>query len=489
MFSFLSIEFALGFIAFFCVYWAFQSIPKIQNYLLVFASYGMVYLMANAIATRALAIFSLVIYLISYAMQQQPNHKKLWCTVGVICTIAHLSFWKYFDFFKSQVFHSLDQSEFLANIVLPLGISYYSFQAISYLVGRYKNLNGVAHLNLIDLFLHFSFFATITAGPIARIENTKGLTDIYNQPCGLSSQFQKTRSILSPTLAFGLLLLALIKKWWIAGWIADTWVNPIFSNPMQYQSLEILAAIYGYTLQLFLDFSGYSEMMIAFGLLLGFRLPVNFKAPLLAHNIRTFWDRWHISLSTWIRDYIYIPLGGSQKGFLRTQVHLITAMVLSGIWHGSGLNFLFWGLLHGVAIVSLNLSDKMYEKIFKTTAKQSRDVLYQSGLIGKVLGTFITIHFVCFSFVFFRAKNLDEALQVFQAMFANVALPWNNNPLYFLILLLVAWTTYPFAAKGLAVLQTLKLPKYRLTVPLFMVFLLILICAPSGIPGFIYANF
>ena len=261
---------------------------------------------------------------------------------------------------------------------------------------------------------------------------------------------------------------------------------------MQYHSLEVLAAIYGYTLQLFLDFSGYSEMMVAFGLLLGFRLPVNFRAPLLAHNIRDFWDKWHISLSTWIRDYIYIPLGGSRGGFVLTQLNLLIAMVLSGIWHGSGWNFFLWGLFHGLALVLLNCTDKLYEKLFKVTAKEARDALYKSSLIGKMLGIFVTVNFVCLCFVFFRAKSFDEAMQVFQALFSNYTnVEWNNNPLYLLYFLLIAWCLYPWVRRlfKAAKLNLNRLPQYALIIPLLIIFMLIVICAPSGIPGFIYANF
>ncbi|WP_269913766.1 MBOAT family O-acyltransferase [Acinetobacter sp. HY1485] len=468
MFSFLSIEFALGFIAFFCVYWAFQSRPHLQNYLLTLASYAVVYAMASTAAVVVLATFSFAIYAISRFVQTS----KSWYIFGLILTVLHLCFWKYFDFFKNS-------TDLLTDLVLPLGISYYSFQAISYLTSCYQHTT--TRLNLRDLLFHFSFFATISAGPIARVQNAKGLNDIYQQPCGIAQQLHTPRKILSPTWAFVLILLALIKKWWLAGWIADSWVNPVFSNPLQYQSLEILSAIYGYTLQLFLDFSGYSEMMIAFGLLLGFRLPVNFKAPLLAHNIRDFWDRWHISLSTWIRDYIYIPLGGSKKGFGRTQLNLIIAMALSGLWHGSGLHFMFWGLLHGSAIVLLNIADRFYNQ---------RNAVSSSGLLGKILSVFVTFNFVCFCFVFFRAKNLDEALQVFQALFANTHhIAWSSNPLYFLSLLIITAGVYPFAYKKFLQFQQYALPHYRLSIPLFMCFLTVLIFAPSGIPGFIYANF
>lgn len=498
MFSFLSIEFALGFIAFFCVYWSLQKMPHVQNCLLTVVSYFVLYLMSNEIAVCSLAIFSTIIYGISI-MMEKSQYKKRWLISGISLTILNLCIWKYFDFFKEIISTQLslvhlDDSDLLSSIVLPLGISYYSFQAISYLMSRYKNETAVPALNFENVLCHFSFFATITAGPIARAQNAKGLTDIYNQPCGMQTQLEvnSPRKVLAPTFAFFLITLALFKKWWLAGWLADNWVNPIFTNPMQYHSLEVLAAIYGYTLQLFLDFSGYSEMMIAFGLLLGFRLPVNFKAPLLAHNIREFWDRWHISLSTWIRDYIYIPLGGSRKGFLFTQINLIIAMVLSGIWHGSSLNFMFWGLFHGLAIALLNVSDTVYAKVFKIELKDARNALAKRHLIGKILGTVVTLHFVSFCFVFFRAKTSEDALQVFQALFANTQnVPWTNNPLYLFSLFVLTWALYPFLYQLFLKIQAQAntLSKYRWSIPLFVAFLIVLVCAPSGIPGFIYANF
>lgn len=499
MFSFLSIEFSLLFILFFCVYWSFRTKPQIQNFILMLASYAIIYAMANATAVGILLGFSLGIYLLSLAMDAYEQHKKKILITGIVFTLIQLSWFKYYDFFKSHISQALDtlqldSSGLMANLILPLGISYYSFQAISYLVSRYHNETEVPRFGVLQLLTHFSFFATITAGPIARAKSAKGLTDIYGQNCGMSEQLRSTtpRQVLLPSLALLLIIVALIKKWWIAGWLADEWVNPVFSNPMQYHSLEILAAIYAYTLQLFLDFSGYSEMMIAFALLLGFRIPVNFRAPLLAHNIRDFWDKWHISLSTWIRDYIYIPLGGSRDGFTRTQFNLVAAMVLSGVWHGSGWNFFLWGLLHGLALVLLNCSDRLYQKTFKVSAKQARDALSKSSWIGKVISVFVTINFVCFCFVFFRAKSFEEAIQVFQALFNNmINVQWTNNPLYLLSLLVVAWGLYPFVSRLLqrASLSLMRLPRYLLIVPLFIVFLIIVICAPSGIPGFIYANF
>lgn len=499
MFSFLSIEFALLFIAFLAVYWAFRHKPQWQNILFILISYLVIYLMAGIVAISVLFGYSLLVYLISRAIGRSLNQKKTWLIIGIVITLLQLSVFKYYDFFRESVEFAmqamqLDTTGLMANIIFPLGISYYSFQAISYMVSRYYDEELVPEFSFTQLLTHLSLFATISAGPIARAKNASGLTDIEGKPCGMSAQIcrQTPRHILFPTIALCLILLALIKKWWLAGWLADHWVNPIFANPTQYHSLEVLVAIYAYTLQLFLDFSGYSEMMVAFGLLLGLRLPVNFKAPLIAHNIRAFWDRWHISLSTWIRDYIYIPLGGSRNGFAKTQLNLLIAMGLSGIWHGSSLNFLLWGLLHGLAIVWLNCTDKLCQNCLGMDAKSSRNALYHHSWLGKVVGIFVTVTFVSLCFVFFRATTWAEAMGVFGALIHNhTNVGWHDNPIYILSIFLIAWLMYPIYTKTAPniVKMGASIPKIVLIPMIFILLMIVIIFAPSGIPGFIYANF
>ena len=498
MFSFLSLEFALMFIGFLAIYWLFRQAPKFQNLLIVLFSYVIIYLMAGAIATGILFGYTVFVFLITKAMQNSKA-KKFWLILGIVITLIQLSVFKYYDFFREGIKYSLDamqldSSGVMANIIFPLGISYYSFQAISYMVSRYHNEPEVPPFGFGGLLQYLSFFGTISAGPIARTKSASGLTDIEGQPCGMSEQIisSEPRRILLPTIALCLILLALIKKWWLAGWLADHWVNPIFANPMQYHSLEVLVAIYGYTLQLFLDFSGYSEMMVAFGLLLGFRLPVNFKAPLIAHNIRAFWDRWHISLSTWIRDYIYIPLGGNRQGFFRTQINLLIAMALSGIWHGSSVNFLLWGVLHGLAIIWLNCTDKLYQRISGVDTKTSRNALYRHSWLGKVIGIFVTVNFVAFCFVFFRATSWSEAMGIFEALAYNhTNIGWSGNPLFMLSLFMLAWLIYPIYTQKTHALVRIgaRLPKLMVVSLLFVCLMIVVIFAPAGIPGFIYANF
>ncbi|MBI0158844.1 MULTISPECIES: MBOAT family protein [unclassified Snodgrassella] len=501
MFSFISIEFGLSFIAFFCLYWLLGSKPKLQNLLLLCTSYLIVYLCGKIQALIALLLFTVFIYAISVRIVHAAK-PRIWLITAIICTILNLALWKYFDFFRTSVSYGLDSlklsSDWLSGIILPLGLSYYSFQAISYLVSLYQerchNQPAGKVFTLPGLALHLAFFPTITAGPIARAYDARGLTDIYNQPCGMATQIYtpQRRRILAPTLALCLIVMALMKNWWLSGWIADNWVDPVFANPMQYHSLEILAAIYGYTVQLFFNFSGYSDLMIAIGLLLGFRLPVNFRAPLLAHNIREFWLRWHISLSTWIRDYIYIPLGGGRHRMARTQLNLLIAMALSGIWHGTGWHFLIWGLLHAAGMILLNLGDWMYSRLRHCELNKARDALSKSSRPAKIISIVVTVHFVCFCFIFFRAPTLNDALLLLHALFYNnINVPLSTNPFYFFSLLLLAWILYPFLAKFTNMLykRADSLPRYRLILPLLLLVVLVLICAPTGIPGFIYANF
>ena len=217
-------------------------------------------------------------------------------------------------------------------------------------------------------------------------------------------------------------------------------------------------------------------------MLLGFRLPKNFAAPLRAFNIRDFWNRWHISLSTWIRDYIYIPLGGNKHGFVLTQFNLLLAMVLSGVWHGYGWNFLLWGALHGVALILLNCGDKIFGRDGSRRLK-----------ILRPLAWFVTFHFVCFTFVVFNTSSLADTQMVFDALLANEtgwAAPKQADILllaaFGLMILLYSYLLRLFDG---AVAALEKMPMWLWFIPLTLALVLIIVLAPSGIPGFIYADF
>lgn len=476
---FLSIEFALFFLIFLAVYWLFKPSPRVQNFLLLAAGLAWLgYLSLGAML--AVLVFSMAIFVLAQGIIQSEAHRRFYLIAGVFLAIGNLFFFKYFDFFRPALQQWLGHNE-IVDILMPLGISYYTFQAIAYLVSVYRNGKEFA-LRPLNLLLHFSFFPTITSGPIIRASDFKTGVGVQ-QGAALQIQTQKTRSVIQPALAVSLILLGITKKWWLSGSLADGWVNPVFENPLQYDAISVLTAMYGYTVQLFLDFSGYSDLVIGMALLLGFRLPQNFNMPLRAFNIRDFWDRWHISLSSWIRDYIYIPLGGSRKGFTRTQINLMVAMVLSGVWHGYGWNFLLWGFLHGAALILLNVGDLLLGK---------REVL-ASTKVGRVIGVLFTLHFVVAAFVVFRTASLEDTGLMFHALLNNpytLVLPELSTVLLLLVFM-ISLAFYGVLVKGfngfVALLESL--PVWLWALPIAVVMVLLMVLAPSGIPGFIYANF
>ena len=477
---FLSIEFALFFLLFLPLYWLCRPSPRLQNLLLLAAGLGWLVYIAP-LAALALAAFSLAVSLLAQLLTRSRSTaaRRWWLGTGVVLALANLVFFKFSDFFRPLL--QQHSGSTLPDILMPLGISYYTFQGIAYLVALYRGESP--RLGTLQQLLHFGFFPTITSGPIIRAAAFKGSGGRLE--AGMAEQIRTAapRDMVKPALAVSLIVLGIAKKWWLAGTLGESWVDPVFENPLQYDAPSVLAAVYGYTVQLFMDFSGYSDLVIGMAMLLGFRLPENFNMPLRAYNIRDFWDRWHITLSTWIRDYIYIPLGGSRHGFTRTQINLMLAMLLSGIWHGQGWNFLLWGALHGAALVLLNIGDKIGGR---------REILAASR-IARLIGILFTLHFVCFSFVVFRTASLSDAALVFQSL-AGQGAGWRMPELpvaALLVLFAAALAAYGLLARvfrcAAAALE--KLPVWLWWLPLTAAMVLLMVLAPSGIPGFIYANF
>lgn len=477
--SFLSIEFAVFFLFLFPLYWGLVKFPRMQNLLLLLVSLGCIFAVHELFAL-AVVLFSLAIYIVAVKISDSGDilSRKYWLRVGIVLCLLNLGFFKYFDFFRPELKQWLGEG--VVDILMPLGISYYTFQAIAYLVEVYRD-KGI-RLDWHELLLHFSFFPTITSGPIIRAGDFKTVDGIQT---GLAVQIRipKRRTVIKPALAVSLILLGIMKKWWLAGTLSEGWVMPVFSNPVQYDSISVLTAIYGYTVQLFLDFSGYTDLVVGMAMLFGFRLPQNFRMPLRASNIRIFWERWHITLSTWIRDYIYIPLGGSRLGFIRTQINVMVAMLLSGIWHGYGWNFLLWGFLHGVAFIGLNIGDRRF----------GREALALTFPWGRALGIFCTVNFVCFSFVVFATPTLSDTALVFKALFGGGS-GWHMPDLGVLSVLLLMVLALLFYRKLVWLFRRFirmlaQLPLWAWPFPISAVLLFLIVVAPSGIPGFIYANF
>lgn len=467
--SYLSIEFSVLFLIFFCCYWLFQKLPILQNYLLLIASYVIVISFSYTFAI-ILASYSIVVFILCWLMKK-TKYSYFWLVISLIAALGNLAIFKYFDFFTNTlqiIFNSIGLDIFVPSIeiIMPIGISFYTFHSISYIVSVKKG--EIENSDFISFMLFLSFFPSIVAGPINRAR------DFIPQ-----IETKIPRQILEPYRAFTLILLAIIKVYWLSSFIADTWVNPIFSNPSEYNSVDLIFGLYAYAIELYFNFSGYTDLVTAMALLLGFRLPINFNLPYLALNLRDFWQRWHISLSTWIRDYIYIPLGGNRNGFVRTQINLLIAMLLSGLWHGASVNFIIWGGIHGFGMILLNIGDKYLGRDFLAN---------KLAFIAKL----ITFHYVSFAWIFFRSSSFTEANEYLVSIMDNLTkVPLQfNSPLYISLLIIVYWL-YPRFAHLPSIMINGMSKVYWLFLPIILIIVLWLVVrfAPSGIPNFIYAGF
>ncbi len=332
---------------------------------------------------------------------------------SIISNLGILAYFKYTGFFVSTVndlfgtdlqVHNylagfsnsiLGTSFNMSAIILPVGISFFTFQSLSYTIDIYRRKMTPVR-NIVDFGFYVSFFPQLVAGPIVRA--SEFIPQLYND-------FHLNKREFS--YAIFLICKGLIKKIVISDFIALNFIDRVFDSPSIYSGFENLMAVYGYGLQIYCDFSGYTDIAIGLALILGFRLPVNFNSPYKATDISDFWKRWHISLSRWLKDYLYIPLGGNRKGKIRTNINLLITMLLGGLWHGASLRFIIWGFLHGIGLVF----SKIWNSIFGGKIK--------SGWAGRAIGIFFTFQFVSFSWIFFRASDMDIVKSMLKQITGN----------------------------------------------------------------------
>ena len=340
-------------------------------------------------------------YLIAHAIVRTDDKKmkRRWVVASVVINLGMLGYFKYTNFFIDIV-NNLVGTGFLdfQNIFLPVGISFFVFQSMSYTIDIYRG--EIKPLNRwIDYIFYLSFFPQLVAGPIVRAKD-------------FIPQIRKPVEVSEPMFgrAVGLIIIGLIKKAIISDYISLNFVDRIFDEPALYSGFECLLGIYGYALQIYCDFSGYSDMAIGIALLMGFSFPKNFDAPYKSATITEFWRRWHISLSSWLRDYLYISLGGNRKGKVRTYINLLLTMVLGGLWHGAAVRFVLWGALHGVALAL----HKMWLAIVPWAKAKGEDM----NPLFRILGWFLTFNVVCLGWLLFRAEDM-QTVQVMLYQIAN----------------------------------------------------------------------
>ena len=334
-----------------------------------------------------------VSYIAGLKIEQAENEKqkKVWMAGCIILLVAILMLFKYFGFFADVIGNMLGATSFVFNLVMPLGISYYTFKIISYLVDIYKGkIDAEKHLGYYALYV--SFFPQILCGPIER-------ADYFIPQLKYGCKFEDKLA------AEGLerIIIGLFKKLAIADRLA-LYVGTVFDAPTAYPGLASIMAVAFYTIQIYCDFSGYSDMAIGMAQMLGIRTRENFNYPYFSRSIKEFWSRWHISLSSWLRDYIYIPLGGNRKGKMRKHLNTLAVFLVSGIWHGSSLSFVFWGALHG-----------FWNMI--STPKKDDDPVWK-----QILQVLVTILGVAFTWIFFRAKDLATAFTMIKHMILGFGL-------------------------------------------------------------------
>lgn len=336
------------------------------------------------------------------------NHKfkkKSILTFGITVNILLLGYFKYMDFFIENFNFITTSNIELLHLALPLAISFFTFQQIAYLVDSYKC--ETREYDFLNYAIFVTFFPQLIAGPIVHHKE-------------MIPQFKKLKNkvINYKNISLGLFIfsIGLFKKVVIADTFA-VWATAGFDNAQILNLFEAWATSLSYTFQLYFDFSGYTDMAIGLSLLFNIKLPINFNSPYKATDIQDFWRRWHITLSRFLRDYIYIPLGGNRKSNFRTYKNLIATFILGGIWHGAGWTFIFWGFLHGLALVIHRAWSSLGFKLWTW------------------LAWLITFNFVNIAWVFFRAKEWNDAIKVLGAMFSldNIILPtFLSNKLLFL---------------------------------------------------------
>ncbi len=327
--------------------------------------------------------------------------KRWLLTLSLSLNLGMLCYFKYTNFFIEAInglsgHHWLD----FQNIFLPVGISFFTFQSMSYIIDVYRERIEPVY-QWIDYLFYLSFFPQLVAGPIVRARDF--IPQIYKNPLVVDREMFG-RGIF-------LILGGLFKKAIISDYISLNFVDRIFDDPLLYSGFENLMGVYGYALQIYCDFSGYSDMAIGIALLLGFRFHVNFDSPYKSASITEFWRRWHISLSSWLKDYLYISLGGNRKGKARTYLNLFITMLLGGLWHGAAWRFVLWGGWHGLGLAV----HKAVMSRFPGFKPQGMDM----PRWRRVIGIFITFNFVCASWIMFRAADTTTGMQVFSQIFTD----------------------------------------------------------------------
>jgi D-alanyl-lipoteichoic acid acyltransferase DltB (MBOAT superfamily) len=369
------IFFPIATISYFLVPWKFRWLHLLFASCIFYAAF---------IPSYLLILFSLIV--IDYTaglLIQNTTNKKLWLAISILSNIGLLGVFKYYNFFISNI-NSLSNAHLsLLHLALPIGLSFHTFQSLSYTIEVYRGKQkAIKHFGYYSLYI--MFYPQLVAGPIER-------------PYNLFPQFFSNQKFSWQNLYEGLRLMAwgFLKKTVIADRLSE-YTDSVFTNPHAMNAGNIWLGVFFFSIQIYADFSGYSDIAIGSARCMGYNLMIYFNRPYMASGIREFWQRWHISLSSWFRDYVYIPLGGNRKGVFRKNINLLITFILSGFWHGAAWTFIMWGLLHGTYVL---ISDT-----FSATFRKFK--------LPVIISYLLTGISVCFAWIFFRASSLQNAIEI-----------------------------------------------------------------------------
>ena len=396
--EFTSLIFAFFYSIIFLLYWWVPDKSKklilLTANILFYISFGIQYI---------LVLFAVIMFSFLAAKTVEGRKKKYWLLPAIMVTVFFLVFYKYSGFLLQILNTAFDvlgwKTIQYSSMIAPIGISYYTFQAISYVVDVYQGKIR-AEKSFLDYAVYISFFPTILSGPIERAENMLPQLHVVNK-------FDYANAVLG----LERILWGCFKKLVIADNLA-TYVNAVGTDIYSYSGFAIVLANLGYTIQLYCDFSGYSDMAIGFAQMLNIQVKDNFRAPYFASSIKEFWARWHISLSSWLRDYVYIPLGGSKCSKFRSMLNLMITFVISGMWHGAGIKYLIWGTLHGIL--------QCVEKLFLNSNKNIMESRSESKRIIRGVRIIVTFLIINFTWLPFWLPTTSGFLYAVMHMFEGI---------------------------------------------------------------------
>ena len=380
--------FLILFVAFICIY---RLLRRFRTVKMIFVILFSLYFYYKSSAEYCFILLGVCVMDYVLGVIMEKTHavwgRKLIVLLNVCVNVGMLAFFKYFNLILDTVMRFSTLKFDALDIILPAGISFFTFRSISYIVDIYRG-SIPACRNFLDYTFYLTFFPPLLAGPVVRAKDM--LPQVQANPSA-------TRAMVSEGLF--LIIAGLIKKVVVADFISGNFVDRVFDNPALYSGFENTVAIFGFIIQLYCDFSGYSDMAIGIALLLGYRFADNFRAPFKAQSPTEFWHRWHISLSTWLRDYVYIPLGGNRCSRARANFNQMATMVIGGLWHGASWMYVIWGFIQGLLLVC----HKTWRRIFPASSDKA------TPKWRVALNIFFTFNLMALTFMFFRCRSLEDA--------------------------------------------------------------------------------